>query len=174
MGLAPTASTTVVLAMGDALAITLLDRRGFQQEDFLQVHPGGALGRRLLLRVRDLMHQGDAIPSVPEEAPAREAILEMTGKKLGMTAVLDRRGRLSRVITDGDLRRYLEQGREVATASAGDLGSTTPKTIGPDELAARGLQVMEQHSITALVVVDEPHRIVGVLHLHDLLKSGIV
>ncbi len=174
MGLAPTASTTVVLAMGDALAITLLDRRGFQQEDFLQVHPGGALGRRLLLRVRDLMHQGDAIPSVPEEAPAREAIIEMTGKKLGMTAVLDRRGRLSRVITDGDLRRYLEQGREVATASAGDLGSTTPKTIGPDELAARGLQIMEQHSITALVVVDEPNRIVGVLHLHDLLKSGIV
>ena len=174
MGLAPTASTTVVLAMGDAVAIALLERRGFLQEDFLQVHPGGALGRRLLLRVRDLMHQGDAIPRVLEEAPAREAILEMTGKKLGMTAVVDGRGQLKRVITDGDLRRNFEQGIEMATAKAIDLGSATPKTIGPDVLAARGLQIMEQYSITSLLVVEEHNQIVGVLHLHDLLKSGIV
>ncbi len=173
MGLAPTASTTVALAMGDAVAIALLERRGFKQEDFLQVHPGGTLGRRLLLRVRDLMHQGDAIPRVLEEAPAREAILEMTAKKLGMTAVVDRAGRLRRMITDGDLRRFLERGAEVTTVKAGDLGSTTPKTIGPDELAARGLHIMEQYSITSLVVL-EHHRIVGVLHLHDLLRSGIV
>lgn len=173
MGLAPTASTTVALAMGDAVAIALLERRGFKQEDFLQVHPGGTLGRRLLLRVRDLMHQGDAIPRVLEEAPAREAILEMTAKKLGMTAVVDREGRLRRMITDGDLRRFLERGAEVTTVKAGDLGSTTPKTIGPDELAARGLHIMEQYSITSLVVL-EHHRIVGVLHLHDLLRSGIV
>ena len=173
MGLAPTASTTVALAMGDAVAIALLERRGFKQEDFLQVHPGGTLGRRLLLRVRDLMHQGDAIPRVFEEAPAREAILEMTANKLGMTAVVDRAGRLRRMITDGDLRRFLEGGAEVTTVKAGDLGSTTPKTIGPDELAARGLHIMEQYSITSLVVL-EHHRIVGVLHLHDLLRSGIV
>ncbi len=173
MGLAPTASTTVALAMGDAVAIALLERRGFKQEDFLQVHPGGTLGRRLLLRVRDLMHQGDAIPRVLEEAPAREAILEMTAKKLGMTAVVDREGRLRRMITDGDLRRFLERGAEVTTVKAGDLGSTTPKTIGPDELAARGLHIMEQYSITSLVVL-EHHRIVGVLHLHGLLRSGIV
>ncbi len=174
MGLAPTASTTGVLAMGDALAIALLQRRGFRQEDFLQVHPGGTLGKRLLLRVRDLMHQGDAIPRVQEHCVLREAILEMTSKKLGMTTVVDGTGRLKGVITDGDLRRVLERGDDLAKAKAGDLGSRNPKSVGPDELAARAVQVMEQYAITSLVVVEGDGRIMGVLHLQDLLKSGIV
>jgi arabinose-5-phosphate isomerase len=174
MGLAPTASTTATLAMGDALAIALLQKRGFKEEDFAQFHPGGTLGRRLLLKVRDLMHQGPAVPLVSEQASARDAILEMTGKKLGMTTVVDASGRLLGVITDGDLRRILERGVDVATAKAGELATRHPKTIGPDELAARAVQIMEQHSITSLVVVEEDRRIAGVIHLHDLLKSGIV
>ncbi len=173
MGLAPTASTTAALAMGDALAIAVFERRGFKEEDFIQVHPGGTLGRRLLLRVRDLMHHGDALPIVREEATGRDAILEMTSKKFGMTMVIDGRGRLSRVITDGDLRRMWERGEDVAKATAGEMGSHHPKTMGPDELAARALQIMEQHSITSLVVVQDRDEVLGVLHLHDLLKSGI-
>ena len=173
MGLAPTASTTATLAMGDALAIALLQKRGFKEEDFAQFHPGGTLGRRLLLRVRDLMHMGEAIPRVHHQATAREAILVMTTKKLGMTTVMDEAGRLAGVITDGDLRRFLEKGIDLATAKALDLASKNPKTIGPDELAARAVQVMEAFSITSLVVLEE-QRLVGVIHLHDLLKSGIV
>lgn len=174
MGLAPTASTTAVLAMGDAVAIALLERRGFKQEDFLQVHPGGSLGRRLLLRVNDLMHHGDAIPKVSDRAPAHEAVLEMTGKKLGMTTVIDGRGQLKGIVTDGDLRRFIERGGEWATAKAMDIGSSNPRTIAPDELAARALQLMEEHSITSLVVADGKGQVQGVLHLHDLLRSGIV
>ncbi len=174
MGLAPTASTTAALAMGDALAIALLEKRGFKEEDFAQFHPGGTLGRRLLLKVRDLMHQGEAIPRVDQRASAREAIMEMTTKKLGMTTVVDPQGRLQGVITDGDLRRFLEKGVDLATARAGDLASKQPKTIGPDDLAARAVQVMEQFSITSLVVLDGGGRMVGVIHMHDLLKSGVV
>ncbi|MEK7268321.1 MAG: KpsF/GutQ family sugar-phosphate isomerase [Nitrospirota bacterium] len=174
MGLAPTASTTAALAMGDALAIALLEKRGFKEEDFAQFHPGGTLGRRLLLKVRDLMHQGEAIPRVDQRASAREAIMEMTTKKLGMTTVVDPQGRLQGVITDGDLRRFLEKGVDLATARAGDLASKQPKTIGPDDLAARAVQVMEQFSITSLVVLDGEGRMVGVIHMHDLLKSGVV
>jgi arabinose-5-phosphate isomerase len=174
MGLAPTASTTAALAMGDALAIALLEKRGFKEEDFAQFHPGGTLGRRLLLKVRDLMHQGEAIPRVDQRASAREAIMEMTTKKLGMTTVVDPQGRLQGVITDGDLRRFLEKGVDLATAQAGDLASKQPKTIGPDDLAARAVQVMEQFSITSLVVLDGEGRMVGVIHMHDLLKSGVV
>jgi arabinose-5-phosphate isomerase len=174
MGLAPTASTTAALAMGDALAIALLQKRGFKEEDFAQFHPGGTLGRRLLLKVRDLMHHGAAIPKVTAEVSGRDAILEMTGKKLGMTTVVDASGQLLGIITDGDLRRILEKGVDLKTATAGELASKHPKTIGPDELAARAVQVMEQYSITALVVVEEGRRIAGIIHLHDLLKSGIV
>lgn len=175
LGLAPTASTTATLALGDALAIALLQRRGFKEEDFARFHPGGTLGRRLLLKVRDLMHQGEAVPRVPHTASLREAILEMTSKKLGMTTVVEGDGRLLGVITDGDLRRFLERGIDWATARAGEVASRHPKTIGPEELAARAVQIMEQHSITSLVVVGgEGQRIVGVLHLHDLLKSGVV
>lgn len=175
LGLAPTASTTATLALGDALAIALLQRRGFKEEDFAQFHPGGTLGRRLLLKVQDLMHQGEAIPRVPHTASLRDAILEMTSKKLGMTTVTEADGRLRGVITDGDLRRILERGVDWTTARAGDVASKNPKTITPDELAARGVQIMEQYSITSLIVVGkETNQIVGVLHLHDLLKSGVV
>jgi len=174
MGLAPTASTTATLAMGDALAIALLQKRGFREEDFAQFHPGGTLGRRLLLTVRDLMHVGEAVPRVGHQASAREAILVMTTKKLGMTTVVDEAGRLLGVITDGDLRRFLERGADLTTAKALDLAGKNPKTIGPDELAARAVQVMEEFSITSLVVLDNQQRLVGVIHLHDLLKSGIV
>ena len=174
MGLAPTASTTAALAMGDALAIALLDKRGLKEEDFAQFHPGGTLGRRLLLKVRDLMHQGEAIPRVDQGASARDAIKEMTSKKLGMTTVVDAQGRLQGVVTDGDLRRCLEKGIDVASARAGDLASKHPKTIGPDDLAARAVQIMEQFSITSLVVLGEQGQLVGVIHMHDLLKSGVV
>lgn len=173
MGLAPTASTTATLAMGDALAIALLQKRGFKEEDFAQFHPGGTLGRRLLLKVRDLMHQGTAIPRVSDQASAHEAILEMTAKKLGMTTVVDQTGKLFGIITDGDLRRILEKGLDLAAARAGDLATQRPKTIGPEELAAKALQIMEQYSITALVV-EEAGRVAGIIHLHDLLKSGVV
>ena len=172
MGLAPTASTTATLAMGDALAIALLQKRGFKEDDFAQFHPGGTLGRRLLLKVRDLMHEGPAIPRVSGQASAHEAILEMTAKKLGMTTVVDQAGQLLGIITDGDLRRLLEKGRDLATTKAGDLATPKPKTIGPDELAAKALQVMEQYAITALVV-EESGRVVGIIHLHDLLRSGV-
>lgn len=174
MGLTPTASTTAALAMGDALAIALLQKRGFNEQDFAQFHPGGTLGRRLLLRVRDLMHQGDAIPRVDHQVSLQQAILEMTTKKLGVTAVTDSTHRLHGVITDGDLRRFLERGLDVRTVRAGELASKNPKTIGPDELAARAVQTMEQFSITSLVVVDEAGQMVGVIHLHDLLRSGVV
>jgi len=173
MGLAPTASTTATLAMGDALAITLLQKRGLKEEDFAQFHPGGTLGRRLLLKVRDVMHQGPAIPQVSSQASAHHAILEMTAKKLGMTTVLDQAGHLLGIITDGDLRRILEKGIDLATATAGDLATKHPRTIGPDELAAKALQIMEQYSITSLVVVEGAGPIAGIIHLHDLLKNGV-
>jgi arabinose-5-phosphate isomerase len=174
MGLAPTASTTAMLAMGDALAIALLQKRGLKEEDFAQFHPGGALGRRLLLKVSDLMHQGDAVPRIERGATVRDALLEMTTKKLGMTTVLDEAGRLFGVITDGDLRRCLEKGLDLAAVHVHDIASRSPKTITPDALAARAVQIMEEFSITSLVVLDERGSVVGVLHLHDLLKSGIV
>jgi arabinose-5-phosphate isomerase len=173
MGLAPTASTTAALAMGDALAIALLQKRGIKEDDFARFHPGGVLGRRLLLKVRDLMHRGAAIPRVAVHASLKETILEMTGKKLGMTTVIGRDGALAGVITDGDLRRFLETGDALATACAEHLATRHPKTIGPDELAARAVQIMEQYSITSLVVLENAE-LVGVIHLHDLLKSGVV
>lgn len=174
LGLAPTSSTTAALAMGDALAIALLQKRGFKEEDFAQFHPGGTLGRRLLFKVRDLMHEGSALPRVSATASARDAILEMTSKKLGMTTVVNAKGQLAGVITDGDLRRFLEKGSNIAKAKASDLGSKSPRTIQADALAAKALQTMEQFSITTLVVVDERKRLAGVIHLHDLLKSGVV
>jgi arabinose-5-phosphate isomerase len=174
MGLAPTASTTATLAMGDALAVALLQKRGFKSEDFAQFHPGGTLGRRLLIKVRDLMHVDEEVPQVQEQATASLAISEMSAKKLGMTTVIDRTGALVGVITDGDLRRFVQQGGDVIKATAVTLASRTPRTIGPDELAARAVEVMERYSITTLVVTEGERRIVGVIHLHDLLKNGIV
>ena len=173
MGLAPTASTTATLAMGDALAVVLLQRRGFKPEDFAQFHPGGTLGRRLLVRVSDLMHGGGDMPVVSEAVPATAAILEITAKKLGMTTVVDENGRLAGIITDGDLRRFIQQGGDFAKVTAGQLASRNPKTIAPDDLAAKAVERMERFSITTLVVA-EGDKILGVIHLHDLLKNGIV
>jgi arabinose-5-phosphate isomerase len=174
MGLAPTASTTATLAMGDALAVVLLQKRGFNQEDFAQFHPGGALGRRLLVRVRDVMHGAAEMPMVSEAVPATAAILEITAKKLGMTTVTDGQGKLAGIITDGDLRRFLQQGGDFAKATAGELASRNPKTIGPDDLAAKAVERMERYAITTLVVTEGERKIFGVIHLHDLLKHGIV
>ena len=174
MGLAPTASTTATLAMGDALALALLRKRGFKQEDFAQFHPGGTLGRRLLVKVKDLMHGGNDVPRIGLDASGSDAILEMTAKKLGMTTVLNETGLLMGIITDGDLRRFIQHGGDFTRVTAADLASQNPKTIGPDELATTAVGLMEQHSITALVVVDRQHRLTGVIHLHDLLKHGIV
>ncbi len=174
MGLAPTASTTATLAMGDALALALLRKRGFKQEDFAQFHPGGTLGRRLLVKVKDLMHGGSDVPRIGFHASGSDAILEMTAKKLGMTTVLDKTGELMGIITDGDLRRFIQNGGDFTRVTAAELASRNPKTIGLDELATTAVGLMEQHSITALVVVDRRHRLTGVIHLHDLLKHGIV
>jgi len=175
LGLAPTASTTVTLAMGDALAVALLVQRGFQAEDFALFHPGGALGRRLLLKVEDMMHGGEELPLVPYDTPMREALFTITSKKLGITGVTDAAGALVGVITDGDLRRALEQGCDIINQPAGALMQKNPKRIRKDELAARALQQMEQYSITSLFVFEEGDsaRPVGIIHLHDLLKAGI-
>ena len=174
MGLAPTASTTATLAMGDALAVALLRKRGFRPDDFAQFHPGGTLGRRLLIKVKDLMHGGGDVPSVEAQASGTEAIVEMSAKKLGMTMVLDKAGCLMGIITDGDLRRFIQGGGSFSHVTAADLASRRPKTIGPQELATTALALMEQHSITALVVGEAGRPPVGVIHLHDLLKNGIV
>ena len=174
MGLAPTASTTVALAMGDALAVALLEKHGFKEQDFAQFHPGGTLGRRLLVKVRDLMHKGQELPQVGEAVLASMAILEISAKKLGMTTVVDRAGVLLGTITDGDLRRFVQQGGDFSKTTAGSLASRRPKLIGPDELAAKAVKMMERYAITTLVVADNAKRIIGVVHLHDLLKHGIV
>ena len=174
MGLAPTASTTATLAMGDALAVALLEKRGFKEQDFAQFHPGGTLGRRLLVKVRDVMHAGAELPQVQETVSASVALLEMSAKKLGMTTVVDRAGALVGIITDGDLRRFVQQGGDFSKGTAGSLASRRPKLIGPDELAAKAVEMMERYSITTIVVAENAKRIVGVVHLHDLLKHGIV
>jgi arabinose-5-phosphate isomerase len=174
MGLAPTASTTATLAMGDALAVALLEKRGFKEQDFAQFHPGGTLGRRLLVKVRDVMHVGKELPQVRETVSASEAILEMSAKKLGMTTVVDQAGALVGIITDGDLRRFFQRGGDFSNTNAGSLASRHPKLIRPDELAAKAVEMMERYSITTLVVADTIKQIVGVVHLHDLLKHGIV
>lgn len=174
LGLAPTASTTATLAIGDALAVALLLQRGFKAEDFALFHPGGALGKRLILRVEDLMHTGAAVPLVQEGTPMREALFVITSKGLGITGVTDADGRLVGVITDGDLRRALEKGTDFLERSAGDLMRRNPKRIGRADLAAGALQRMEAYAITSLFVFDgDGDRPVGIIHLHDLLKAGI-
>lgn len=174
LGLAPTASTTATLAMGDAIAITLLEERGFKSEDFACFHPGGRLGRRLLLKVDDVMHKATDVPKVGQGAGMREALFEITSKKLGMTTVVDGDGLLVGVITDGDLRRYLEKSGDLFERTAGELASHNPKTISGGALAAEAVAVMEKHSITSLLILDGGGRPAGVIHLHDLLKAGVV
>jgi arabinose-5-phosphate isomerase len=176
LGLAPTASTTVTLALGDALAVALLECRGFREEDFALFHPGGALGRKLLLRVEDLMHSGSDLPMVEDRTPLKVALFEITSKKLGITGVRDASGALIGVFTDGDLRRSLEKGFEVLESPIGDLITRNPKRILRSNLAAKALQLMETHVITSLFVFEEEEGQipVGIIHMHDLLKAGVV
>jgi arabinose-5-phosphate isomerase len=171
--LAPTSSTTATLAFGDALAIALLDLRNFTAEEFAMYHPGGNLGKRLLLRIGELMVKGDAVPTVKEDIPVRDAILEMTSKRLGATCVVGTDGRLAGVITDGDLRRLLQKTTDVTHISAGMAMTKHPKTISADTLAAVALQEMEAHNITQLIVVDAGNRPIGMVHLHELVKAGL-
>ncbi len=176
LGLAPTASTTATLAMGDALAVVLLQERGFRAEDFALFHPGGALGKKLLLRVEDMMHCGDAIPLVPTGTLLREALFEITNKQLGVTGVVDAAGQLLGVFTDGDLRRVMESGLDSLQKPIDEVMTCTPKRILQRNLAAKALQLMEAHSITSLFVFadDAARQPIGIVHLHDLLKAGVV
>jgi arabinose-5-phosphate isomerase len=174
LGLAPTASTTAALAMGDALSMALLERRGFTVEDFAVLHPGGRLGKRLL-RVEDAMHTGDQIPRVTSETLMKDVLFEMTRKRLGLTTVTDGAGRLQGVISDGDLRRQMERyGYTLFDRSAGECMTRDPVLVGRRELATRALDLMETRKITALLVVNEAGIIEGVLHLHDLWKTEMI
>ncbi|HAX21349.1 MAG TPA: D-arabinose 5-phosphate isomerase [Hydrogenophaga sp.] len=175
LGLAPTSSTTAALALGDALAVALLEARGFTAEDFARSHPAGALGRRLLLHIRDIMHAGDDIPRVAVDASASAALLEMTRKRLGMTAVVDADGVLQGVFTDGDLRRCLDdEDTDLKATPVSQLMGRQPKTIGADALAVEAAHLMEAHKVNALVVVDAANRVVGALNIHDLLRARVV
>lgn len=173
LGLAPTASTTVALALGDALAVALLRRKGFTEEDFAVLHPAGSLGRKLL-KVEDVMHTGDGLPVVRPDAPLADTVLEISSKRLGVTAVVDARRALLGVITDGDLRRGLGRAADIRRLRAADLMTRDPKTIVGSALAARALAVMERHSITSLCICEpRTRRLLGIVHLHDLLKAGV-
>lgn len=174
--LAPTASTTVTLVMGDALAVALLLQRGFREEDFALYHPGGALGKRLLLRVEDLMHVDKDIPTVTARTPLKDALYEISSKKLGITGIIDDHGNLVGVFSDGDLRRQIEQGIEVLNRPVCEIMSGQPKRILRTNLAAKALQRMEEHQITSLFVFesDDDNKPVGIIHLHDLLKAGVI
>lgn len=174
LDLAPTASTTATLAMGDALAIALLEARNFTEEDFARSHPGGALGKRLLLRLEDLMHTGARIPSVRPGTPLREALLEMSAKGLGMTAVVDTRQKLVGLFTDGDLRRTLDHGVDVHKTVMRDVMTANPKSGRRDMLAAEALKLMEEFKINALPVTDSQGKLVGAFNMHDLLRAGVV
>jgi arabinose-5-phosphate isomerase len=174
LNLAPTASTSVALAMGDALAVALLEERGFTQEDFALSHPGGTLGRKLLLRVADLMHTGDEIPVVSPQTSLSNGMLEMTSKKLGMTAVCNADKRLLGIFTDGDLRRALDQGLDVHTAGMEQVMTAGGKTATPEMLAAEAVHILEQNKINALMVVDEDSQVVGALNIHDLFRAGVM
>ena len=173
LNLAPTASTTATLVLGDAIAIALLTARGFTEEDFAFAHPGGALGKKLLLRVEDIMHSGDAISCVSPESNLQQTIVEMTSKRLGMTTVVNQDKHLLGVFTDGDIRRAFAKQQDWSQTRIGDLMSTGAKTISPHALAAKALNLMEQYKITALVVTDAQQQVVGIVHIHQLLKAGI-
>jgi len=171
--LAPTSSTTVALVLGDALAVALLDRRQFSQEEFARYHPGGTLGKRLLLKVDELMVRGENVPRVTAEVPLADAIMEMTTKRLGCTCVVREDGSLEGIITDGDLRRLLHRTRDVSATTAGMAMTVTPKTVTQGTLAVLALEKMETYSITQMIVVNEHDCPVGVIHLHDLVKAGL-
>ena len=174
LGLAPTSSTTVALVLGDALAVALLDARGFTEEDFALSHPGGSLGRRLLLHVSDIMHTGDRIPRVPEQASLRDALLEITNKGLGMTAIVNQQQQVLGIYTDGDLRRTLDKNIDVHTAAVKEVMTASCKTIQANILAAEALTVMQQKKINAMLVVDQNNTLIGAFNMHDLLRAGVV
>jgi arabinose-5-phosphate isomerase len=175
MNLAPTASTTATLALGDALAVALLDARGFGSEDYALHHPGGTLGRRLLLHVSDVMHVGEKLPRVGLEATLKEAILEMSRKGLGMTAIVDAQGRVAGLFTDGDLRRTLERHEDIRGLKVADVMTRNPRSIGPGRLAAEAAQVMQSHHVSGrLLVVGDDGLLVGALHVDDLLRAGVI
>jgi arabinose-5-phosphate isomerase len=174
LNLAPTASTATALAMGDALAVALLESRGFTAEDFALSHPGGVLGRRLLLKVEDLMHTGDDIPRVAPTISMADGLSEMSRKGLGMTSVVMPDGKLAGVFTDGDLRRTLDPPIDIHTTTMADVMTKQCKTVRPEQLAAEAVRILETHKITALLVVDEQNRLVGALNVHDLLRAGVM
>jgi len=174
LNLAPTASTSASLAMGDALAIAMLEARGFTQEDFALSHPGGSLGRKLLLRVSDLMHTGAEIPRVTEQMSLSDGLLEMTTKGLGMTSICDDKGTLVGIFTDGDLRRNLDQRADIHAATMADVMNRGCKTATPNMLAAEAVHLLEQYKINALLVVDDNNKVVGALNIHDLFRAGVM
>ena len=174
MNLAPTASTTATLAMGDALAVALLDARGFTPEDFAMSHPGGSLGRKLLLKIEDVMQKGERVPRVAPGTPMSLALLEMTRKSLGMTAIVDADGHVVGVYTDGDLRRTLEEQVDLRSATIDDVMTPGGRRVRPEWLAAEAVRLMEHHKITSLLVTDDDEHLLGVIHMHDLLRAGVV
>ena len=174
LNLAPTASTTATLAMGDALAVALLKMRGFTAEDFARSHPSGSLGKRLLLRVSDVMHTGDRVPAVKADVTLRDALLEMTDKGLGMTAIVDEDRRILGIYTDGDLRRTLDTGADIRETRIRDVMHPNCKTTTDDLLAAEALHLLEENKITGLLVVDDDNRLIGALNIHDLFREGLM
>jgi len=174
LGIVPTASTTASLAMGDALAVALLTKRGFREEDFASFHPCGSLGKKLFIKVGDLMHTGEALPLIPSDESMTGAVMEISSKRLGIAVVAEEDRRIAGVITDGDVRRGLEKwGKALFDMKAREVMTKDPKTISAEELAAKALSVMERHSITVLLVADNNGRVEGIIHLHDILKKGI-
>jgi len=171
--LAPTASTTAALVMGDALAVALLELRGFTAEDFAILHPGGSLGKRLSLKISEIMYSGNAVPIVSEDTPAMKTILEITSKRLGTTCVVNESGKLVGVVTDGDLRRALEKNMDIPNLAAKDLMTINPKTIEPEYLASFAIQKMENYNITSLIVINKENEPIGIVHLHDVVKLGL-
>ncbi|HKL62554.1 MAG TPA: KpsF/GutQ family sugar-phosphate isomerase [Woeseiaceae bacterium] len=174
LNLAPTASTTATLAMGDALAVALLESRGFTAEDFARSHPGGSLGRRLLLTVADIMHTGEEVPRVSPGVTLGEGLLEMTRKGLGMTAVVDADARVASIFTDGDLRRALDTGADIRRTTMAEVTHPGCLTVTPDTLAAEAVHIIEQNKITALLVVDDRGHLIGALNIHDLFRAGVM
>ena len=174
LGIVPTSSTTAALAMGDAIAVALLTKRGFQQDDFAFFHPSGSLGKKLFIRVKDLMHAGDSLPITPPDASLTGAVMEISSKRLGITVVAEGDRAMLGIITDGDVRRGIEKwGKDFFDMKASEVMTKNPRVISEDELAAKALGAMEKFAISALVAIGDNNRIVGVIHLHDILKKGI-
>jgi arabinose-5-phosphate isomerase len=174
LNLAPTASTTAALALGDALAVALMRAKGFTRDEFARSHPGGLLGRRLLTHVSDVMRSGERVPHVADSATLMEAMLEMSRGQMGMTAVTDANGRVAGVFTDGDLRRTLEKGADLRSTAIADVMKREPRTIGPEKLAAEAVEIMERNKVNQLLVVNAEHQLLGALNMHDLFRAKVI